>query len=157
MNLFSLRNDRAEKRPILCQYMNIGVAWKQNIDGNQNDAQFSHVLCFKRFFLHKFYRCVWYVYTLRVFSVRCSISTTANKREYIKKWMRHSLLYENAIETLVLSTLPMHCHRVFVCVIRRIYTAHARNKHHHKIDTQSQPLACLFTHIHSEALRYDCI
>lgn len=129
--------------------MNIGVARKQNIDGNQNDAQFSHVLCFKRFILHKFYRCVWYVYTLRVFSVRCSISTTANKREYIKKMnaslpvvrkCHRDLSFVNATDALPSS--------VRMCNSAYLYSA--RTQQTPSQNRYTKPAARLSVHTHSQ-------
>lgn len=98
--LFQL-NDRKEikktltKRQISYWSIDVSISWEQNIDGNQNDALLcSHVLCFERFYFIFFCFTVSQMYLpLREsFSVRCSISTTANTKRIHKKWMRHSLL-----------------------------------------------------------------
>lgn len=109
-----------------------------------------HMCCASSgFFFTKFYRCVWYVYTLRVFSVRCSISTTANKREYIKKMnaslpvvrkCHRDLSFVNATDALPSS--------VRMCNSAYLYSA--RMQQTPSQNRYTKPAARLSVHTHSQ-------
>lgn len=74
----------------------------------QSKWRFVHMCCASSvlfFFIFCFTVLQKYLPLRESFSVRCSISTTANTKRIHKKWMRHSLLYGKCHRDLSLSTI----------------------------------------------------
>lgn len=127
--------------------MNIGVARKQNIDGNQNDAQFSHVLCFKRFFSSQILQmCLICIHSESLFSSLQYFNHSKQKRIHKKmnaslpvvRKCHRDLSFVNATDALP-SSVRMCNSAVF------IQRTHATNTITKSIHKASRSLVCSHT------------